>query len=151
MRQINRISLVAVLFTSAISWSAGQENTQLEALESRVVALEKSVIKDPFHPDDTVLSRLRILEDRLNAADKIGGQAAKTESREDDQVKRSLDALMRETRELDQRMRRAEDAARRPENPQSTTELRDLRSSLSQLTRTLDDLQERVRRLEAKR
>ena len=95
MRQISRISLVAVLLTSAISWSTGQENTQLEALEERVTVLEKNVIKDPFHPDDTVLSRLRIVEERLNAADKAGGQVAKTETREDDQVKRSLETMAR--------------------------------------------------------
>ena len=129
----------------------GQDNPELASIDERVAKLEKAVIRDAFHPDEPALARLKKIEERLDADDRTGGISAKAQAKDDDQVHAALDSLDRDTKALDQRLKRMEDTARKTESPASANELRDIENSMAQLTRSLGDLQERIRKLEAKK
>jgi len=129
----------------------GQDNAQLSSLDERITKLERAVIRDVYHPDDTALARLKKIEDRLDAHDKAGGAAAKADVKDEDHVRLSLDALNQDMKAIDQRLKRMEDASRRTEPAASAGDLREIKNSLTQLTRSLGDLQDRVRKLELRK
>lgn len=151
MNKFSHVALAIGISFIGISSVCGQDNPEIASIDERVAKLEKAVIRDVFHPDETALARLKKLEDRLDAEDRAGGVAAKNEHKDDDAVRRSMEAIDRDTKALDQRLKRMEDTARRSEPAAPANDLREIKNTLTQLTRSLSDLQERIRKLEARK
>lgn len=150
MKTLIYVAAIGITFLGSAALY-GQDNAQLSSLDERVTKLEKVVIRDVFHPDDTALARLKAIEDRLDVHDKAGGVAAKADAKDEDQVRLSLDTLNEDVKSVDQRLKRMEGALRRTEPAANAADLREIKNSLTQITRSLSDLQERVRKLEARK
>ena len=119
-------SLAVGLALAVRTWAQGREDP-LSLLDVRVAALEKVVIKDLQHPKDTVLARLETAENRLK------------------EMERSDSAVEKRVASLEGERRRVAPGVHDP-----AVELQTLRRQVDTLTRTLDDVKERVRRLEGK-
>jgi len=78
----------------------------------------------------------------------IADADAKRSGDDINQIRRSVEALQADIAALSRRMASIEEAQRLPRSPDSVS---DLRREISQLSRTVQDLQDRVRRLEVSR
>jgi hypothetical protein len=114
-------------------------------LEERVRDIEKVVIRDSAQPQTTVLERLEVVETRLKEMGKVGADAAKVEGKQDEQVKKELDAMQKRVADLEKRVKVAEGGKG------GGGDNGDLKRSVEQLGRAVDDLKERVKRVESKR
>lgn len=103
---------------------------QLKALAARVEALEKAVLRDPLHPTRPVIARLDAGEQRLSAIEKH--QA--------------------ETHDFDRRLTSVETQQRQAvRDAVDPRDLRELQRKVDRLTKGLDDLKQRLQKLESKR
>lgn len=74
---------------------------ELQGIRDRLTALERTVIRDPFHPKQTLVARIQAVEDNLAAVEKRFGESEKARDRDDGSVQRSLTDLKRELAALD--------------------------------------------------
>ncbi len=117
-------------------------------LAERVAKLETLVQRDPFHPDDTVLARLAHLDKQLSAIDETSATGARLRDRDDADTAKSIDALNKRLKDMETRLRAAENPR---QDPADARALREIKTDLDKLDRTLDALQSRVSRLESRR
>ena len=152
------IWILIVVFTAILLASGAGPNSVLGAtdgddgkkLQDRVDILEKTVLSDPYHPTQTVLSRLTAAEKAIKELQKHDNDSAKVEVKDDESMQKSMAELQKDSDELNRRLKAAEDQLRRSAAGDSN-DLRDLKRTIDQLDRSVDDLKERVKRLEAKK
>ena len=140
---------MALLLTSMARPTAvlgANDGDNLKKLQDRVDVLEKVVLTDPYHPTQTVLSRLDVAEKTIKELQKHDNDSAKVEVKDDE----SLTELQKDSDDLNRRLKAAEDQLRRS-GAGDENDLRDLKRTVDQLDRSVDDLKERVKRLEAKK
>jgi hypothetical protein len=74
---------------------------ELQGIRDRLTALERTVIRDPFHPKQTLVARIGAVEENLVAMEKGFGESEKARDRDDGSMQRSLTDLKRELAALD--------------------------------------------------
>lgn len=144
---------MAVLFASTArpkSVLGATDGDDLKKLQDRVDVLDKTVLSDPYHPTQTVLSRLDVAEKSIKELAKHDNESAKVEVKDDESLRKTIAELQKDSEEINKRLKAAEDQLRRGAAG-DTNDVRDLKHSVDQLDRSLDDLKERVKRLEAKK
>ena len=143
--------LLAVLLLVAVVASLNRlavaqphDGDEMKKLNERVEALETAVIKNPAHPQKTVLVRLESLEEHFQ-------EVRKADLKETESVRRILTQLQKDSLDLDKRLKGAEEVLGNRPAGDYPADLRDVKKVVDQLDRTVDDLKERVKRLEAKK
>jgi hypothetical protein len=135
---VTRVLIITSLLALLCTISAAQApqrpdpklEEQLKTLSERIAALEKAVLRDPLQPTRPVLTRVESLERRLTTLEK-----------------RDAD-----TRDLTRRLTAIEDRQKQAaRDAVDSREVRDLQRKVDQLTRTNDELKQRMQRLESKR
>ena len=126
------------------------DGDDLKKLQDRVDVLEKTVLTDPYHPTQTVLSRLDVAEKVIKELQKHDNDSSKVEVKDDESMRKSLAELQKDSDDLNRRLKAAEDQLRRS-GVGDANDLRDLKRTIDQLDRSVNDLRERVKRLEAKK
>lgn len=125
--------------------------TKMEKLAQRLAALEKVVLDDPFRPKNTVLARLDAIEERLGKLDKQGVAEAKEDSRTLDAMRDGMKETTRSIEHLERRLKAVEQDKKGGADAGLAADVRELKRDVDQIERTLDDLKNRVSKLESKR
>lgn len=152
------IWILVAMFTVLLLASMGRptvvfganDGDDLQKLRDRVDVLEKTVLAHPFHPTQTVLSRLDVAEKAIKELQKHDIVSAKVEVKDGESLRKSLAELQKDSDDLNRRLKTAEDQLRRSGSGEAN-DLRDLKRAVDQLDRSVDDLKERVKRLESKK
>lgn len=147
------IVMTGLLLASAARPTAvlgANDGDDLKKLQDRVDILEQTVLADPFHPTQTVLSRLDAAEKAIKELQKHDNDSANVAGKDDESMRKSLTELQKDNDDLTRRLKAAEDQLHRS-GVGDANDLRDLKRTVDQLDRTVDDLKERVKRLEAKK
>lgn len=140
-------ALVLVAGTaSPVPLRAG-DDAQAELTE-RVEKLERLVQRNPYQPRETVLARLDAVEVQLKTLADESSKSTRQQARDDTQLDRTLQAMQRDLRDLDRRLKSLETAQRRATSDQ---DLRTLKTQLQALDRAVNDLKTRVSKLESRR
>lgn len=157
MRNMNRTGhwiswFVVVGFCLAVFGSAGskadEKDDRLARLAERVEAIEKLVIKDPFHPDNTVLARLETVEQKAREFDKTAGKDAKADDRALDEVRKSVKDSQRDMEQFERRMKTVEQEKR---GGGDAADVKELKRDIDRLQTAVEALKDRVSKLESKR
>lgn len=115
-------------------------------LTERLEILEKSVLRDPYKPQETVLARL----DRLELEYKRHtGQDARADERILSSLEKAVEANRRQGEELARRLKAME--GERNAESISPREVQALRREIDRAAHALEDLDDRVQRLESRR
>lgn len=132
----------ALVLALILLMSPSAKRQSSDTLEQRVEQLEKTVLKDSYHPERTVVVRLANVEKTMESLVKDRDDA-KSEARDRDSSSRSLVELAKQSDLLQRRLKAMEEQLSR-NNP------RDLDREVDQLKHDLDRLAARLRQLEAK-
>lgn len=147
------VLLAAILLASASGpatvRSVGDDDV-LKELQDRVDVLEKTVLADPLHPTRTLLSRLDAAEESVDQLQKHDNDTARVLGKDDETLHKALSELQKVSDELNRRLKVAEDHLRRS-GAGGAVDLRELKRTLEEVDHSVDDLKERVKRLEAKK
>ena len=140
--------LVALIVKPTPVLGAGDDD-ELKQLRERIETLEKTVLTDPFQPKHTVLARLTAAEDAITVLQKHDAAAEKVGAKDDDAIQKSITELRKTSEVIERRLKSVEDQLHR-NGPADANDLRDLKRSMDTMTRNVNDLKNRVKRLEAK-
>ncbi len=136
--------LVAVVASpNRLTLAQPHDGDEMKKLNERVEALETAVIKNPAHPQKTVLVRLESLEEDFQ-------EVRKADLKETESVRRILTQLQKDSLDLDKRLKAAEERLRKGVGGEAASATGDMKKTVDQLVRNVGDLKERVKRLEAK-
>ena len=141
--------VVVVAGAHAMSQPVGAlaDDDRATKLDERVQTLERAVLRDPFKPQNTVLARLEFLERQFIERDKSADKSAASDQRTLEEMRKVIEKNQRVTDELARSVKSLEQGG----GGAARNELQQLRRDVERSARSLNDLTERVRRLEAKK
>jgi hypothetical protein len=149
------------LVPASVAADADGQTQQNLKLAERIDKLERAVLVDPFHPNTTVLARLDSLERSVREIVQGDPVAGRADARALDDLRKSLERVERDRAEMDKRLVTVERTQERHQNQidqqqqrgggdEAGRQVREIRNDLEQMSRSLDDLRDRLTRLERK-
>jgi hypothetical protein len=143
------VMVLAGVLISAPSRAQGVQEDAAARVEERLAMLEKAVLRDPYKPQETVLSRLERIERELLERQRIVEKADRGDERSLAELHKTLENTRKQGDDLARRVKALESA--KTADPLDPRELRELRRELDRATTQLNDLANRVRSLETRR
>jgi hypothetical protein len=143
------VMVLAGVFISAPSSAQGVQEDAAARVEERLAMLEKAVLRDPYKPQETVLSRLERIERELLERQRTAEKADRGDQRSLAELHKMLENTRKQGDDLARRVKALESA--KTADPLDPRELRELRRELDRATTQLNDLANRVRSLETRR
>lgn len=150
--------VTASLLVSASPPLAGRtdgadDDDEVTRLRERLDVLEKTVLADPYRPTKTVLARLSSAEEAIEKLRKRDAQAESDTDADAKTVREALSAMEKDDEDLQRRVKTLEDQARRRDGNAGAAagQVAELERDLARLSRSVDDLSARVKRLESKK
>jgi chromosome segregation ATPase len=114
-----------------------------------VAALEKTVLTDNLRPKATVLARLDAIEQRLKDRDKADEKEAKSDEGALGDLRKAVDKGQKQNEDLLRRMKALEE--KQGGGEAKADDVQALRRDVDRTTKVLDELKERIRKLETKK
>ena len=161
-KQISTVMITILLVAAITAWinmpvsvraadGGGDVAAAVQKLTERITALEVTVVRDPFRPKDTVLSRLEVVEEKLKDFGKAGATDAKGEQRSFEELRKAMEKVQKQNDELDRKLKAL--AQDRPDGGDGAVAkaVKEMQGEVDGLQRGLDDLKARVAKLENKR
>lgn len=139
------ISAASIKVSTAQEAREGREEVP-PRLAERLEMLEKSVLRDPYKPQETVLARLDRLEVEVQ---RHTGKDARADARVISNLEKAVEASRRQGEDLARRLKAIE--ADRGAESITPREVQALRREIDRASDALEDLADRVQRLEARR
>ena len=143
------LTILAADLISPPPRALGMQEDAAARVEERLAMLEKAVLRDPYKPQETVLSRLERIERELLERQRIAAKTDRADDRALAELHKAVETSRRQGDDLARRVKALEFA--KPGDAVNPREMQELRREVDRATTQLNDLANRVRSLESRR